>query len=156
MENDFEHGQPSPADARAALSSLDADGARLAQHVVTPWWYHPALGAVVALLTGAQALPMPVAIVLVAVGIAALPVLTTTYSRRYGVAVSQPAGPRSRRLLHLALAMVIAAMAASLTIRLGALPTWWALAPTTLAFAMTVVLGRRYDGALRDELAHRA
>lgn len=161
MENDLqqgmpEHRPPSPTDARAALSALEADGARLAGHVVTPWWYHPALGAIVALLVGAQALPASVAILLIPLGIIALPLLTTAYSRRYGVGVSQPVGPLTRRLLYVTLATVAVAMAASLAIRLGDLPAWWALAPTGFGFAATILLGRRYDQALRDELAHPA
>lgn len=76
-------------EARAALSFLDEDGAHLADRVVTPWWYHPILAA------------------------------------------------------------IVAAIAVTLT---DSSP-WWALIPAASAGLATLVLGRRYDAVLRQELA---
>ncbi|SFS08987.1 hypothetical protein SAMN04487783_1192 [Agrococcus baldri] len=36
--------------------------------------------------------------------------------------------------------------------KLAELPVWWMLAPALLAMVLTVVLGRRYDAALRGEI----
>ena len=163
MANDFGEGAAdadSPAmtqaDARAVLGSLDADGTTLADRIVTPWWYHPALGVITAVFAGAHALPGAWPVIAIAIGIVAIPVLTTTYSRRYGVAVSKPAGPRGRRLMLAVLAVVVAAMLSSLAVKLLGLEPRWASIPAAITFAATVVLGRRYDAALRDEIASRS
>lgn len=149
----MESDRPSPSEARAILDGLTADGASLASRVVTPWWYHVALGLVVATIVISQSLPGSLSIGLVVVGVLALPVITTAYMRRYGVSVSSPAGPRSRRLLFATLVVLAASMAAALVIRATDQSAWWALLPAAIAFVTTVVLGRRYDAALRLELA---
>jgi hypothetical protein len=160
MANDFDRDAsdtPAPSmtqsEARAALGSLDEDGTALAARIVTPWWYHPALGVITGVFAGAHALPGAWPVIAIAIGIVAIPVLTTTYSRRYGVAVSKPAGPRGRRLLLAVLAVLIGAMLSSLAFKLVGLEPWWALVPAAITFSATVVLGRRYDAALREEIA---
>ena len=149
----MESDRPSPSEAREILDVLTADGASLATRVVTPWWYHVALGLVVATIVMSQTLSMPFSIGLVVLGILALPVITTTYVRRYGVSASSPAGPRTQRLLVVTLIVLAAGMAAALAIRATDQSAWWGLVPATIAFVTTVVLGRRYDAALRLELA---
>lgn len=160
MENDFRGGgspsvapRPSPAEARAALSDLDADGARLAERVVTPRWYHPTLGAIVALIVCTQALPAPGSLVTLPIALFALPVLVIVYRRRYGVWVSQPAGPRSSRILRTMGTIVLLAFAAALAVKYTAIEYGWVLLPAAVAFVACVVLGRRYDDALRSELS---
>ena len=144
----------SPAEAQAALAALDVDAVRLAERVVTPWWYHPALGLIVALLVGAQALAPTPAIILTVLGVVLLPVLAAVYTRRYGVSVTRPAGPRSRRLLFATIAVLALAMVSVLVLRAADASPWWAVVPVAIAFMATVALGRRYDDALRGELAH--
>lgn len=143
------------SDAREILDALDTDSSRLATRIVTPWWYHVALGAIVALFVVSQTLPAPLAISLVVVGILALPVLSTAYERRYGVSVSQPAGRGSRRLLLAAVGVLAASMALGLAITFAGLSAWWGLLPAAAAFAATVALGRRYDRELRAEVSNR-
>lgn len=160
MENDLQGGdspsvtsRPSPAEARASLSHLESDGARLAERVVTPRWYHPTLGAIVALILCTQALPAPGSLVTLPFALFALPVLVVVYRRRYGVWVSQPAGPRSRRILRTLGTIVLLAFAASLVIKLTAIEYVWVLLPAAVGFVVCVVLGPRYDAALRSELS---
>ena len=43
---------PGRADAAAALDLVAASRAALADRLVTPWWYHPALGVLVGGLVG--------------------------------------------------------------------------------------------------------
>ncbi len=90
---------------------------------------------------------------MLALGVIAIPVLTATYSRRYGVAISKPAGPRSRRFLLLTLAVLLVGMVSSLAFKFLGIEPWWAFVPATIACVATIILGRRYDGALRRELA---
>lgn len=151
---DEEYGAPvTPEAASSALDELEADSARLAERIVTPWWYHLSLGAIVAAIVGSQVLPMPGAMILLALGIAGLPVLTVTYRRRYGVSTEEPAGAGSRRLLVVVLLVLAAAMTAALVIRATGVSPWWGLVPAAAAFVATLVLGRRYDAALRSEIS---
>ena len=143
---------PSAAAAREAFSTLDSDTQRLADRVVTPWWYHLALGAVAAVFVVSQLLPEPASSGVLVLGIAAIPLLTAAYSRRYGVSLNQPAGPRSRRLLMTTVGVLLAAMAFNVFIKLAGSSPLWSLLAALVAFVATVALGRRYDEAFRDEL----
>ena len=143
------------AEARDALKQLQDDGSRLATRVVTPWWYHPVLGASMAALVGSQALPGAASIWMVAVGVAMPPILAITYARRYGVVSSRSTGPRAKRLLLTLLVIVALAFVGSLVVRFVAFSAWWGLAAAVAAFVATILLGRRYDDALRDELADK-
>lgn len=160
MENHFEDrvsdSQPaplSPAQAQSELEGMSRDGEKLAARVVTPWWYHSALGVITAIFAGAHALPGAWPMAAIIVGITAIPVLTTSYARKFGVVVTRPAGPRSKRLMLVTLAVLVAAMACSLAIKFLGLDPWLALIPAGITFTATVVLGRRYDDALRQEIA---
>lgn len=144
---------PSQNQAQAALSDLGHDSQELAARIVTPWWYHPALGVITAIFAGAQALPGAWPMVLLVLGIVAIPILTTTYSHRFGVIVTKPAGPRSKRLLLATLGVLVTAMSSSLAFKFLNIDPWWALIPAGVTFAATVILGRRYDMALRQEVA---
>jgi len=59
----------------------------------TPWWYHPALGLVVALLTASLALGAG-SIIAVAVGVVLLPRLAAA-GHRAGAPPLKAVGPRS-------------------------------------------------------------
>ncbi|GAA1148784.1 hypothetical protein [Nesterenkonia lutea] len=146
-------GSSSAAEARLALSTLDADSATLAQRVATPWWYHLALGGTVALFVGSQALPAAAASACVVLGVVALPLVVTTYARRYGFSLSEPAGPRSRRLLLMSVGVLLAAMLATVVIKISGVSPSWSLVAALVAFLATVLLSRRYDVALRREIA---
>lgn len=148
-----ESQQPSATEATDALGQLSADRSRLADRVVTPWWYHPTLGIIVSVFVLAQVLSPPLSISLVALGIIAIPVLTTAYFRRYGISLTQPTGRRSGRLPLTSVGVLAVAMAGALIIRLAGISLWWALPVAIGAFVATVALGRRYDKVLRIELA---
>ena len=138
-----------PDEARAALAFLDDDGARLAERVVTPWWYHPIVAAIVI----SQALPGAWGITLLPLAIIAIPLLMLAYKKHSGVATTQPAGPRSRRLMLMLLVIVVLALVSTLVVKLTDSSPWWALIPAAIAAVATVLLGRRYDAVLRQELA---
>jgi hypothetical protein len=158
MENNLGHvadesGRPVAAEAREALQLLQDDGSRLAARVVTPWWYHPALGVIAAVLAGSQVFPVVASMCIVVIGMLLLIALMATYRHRYGISVIPPAGPRSKRLLLAAVIVVVLATESSVAIRLLALSSWWGIVPAVVVFFATVVLGRRHDDALRDELS---
>lgn len=144
---------PTGAQAREALKSLNSDGAALSRRVVTPWWYHSALGLIVAGMIGSQVMPGVASTMVVALCVVAIPVLTTTYSRRYGVTITQPAGPRSKRLLLMTLGVALVAVLGGVAIKLTGSSAWWIILPAVVAFVVTVILGRKYDDALRGEIA---
>ncbi|WP_454042708.1 hypothetical protein [Cellulosimicrobium sp. Marseille-Q8652] len=154
MEND--HGgaapRPTPAEARDALADLGADDARLADRLVTPRWYHPLLGAIVALIVCTQALPSPASVAFVPVGIFALPALVLVYRRRYGLWIGQPAGPRSKRILGTMAVLCLLCFGAAMVVKFTPVGYAWVLLPAAIGFAACVALGRRYDDAVRAEL----
>ena len=142
---------PSAGDARTALAHLDEDRAVLAQRIVTPRWYHPALGVITATFAGAHVLPRAGALIAIALGVVSIPALMSLYAQRTGVVVTKPAGPRSRRLLGTILIVLVAAMVCALLFKLSGVDPLWGLAPAMMTFVATVILGRRYDDALRRE-----
>ena len=142
-----------PDEARSTLAFLDDDGARLIERVVTPWWYHPILAAIVAAIIISQALPGAWGITLLPLAIIAIPLLMLAYKKHSGVATTQPAGPRSKRLMLMLMAVVVLALVSTLVVKLTDSSPWWALIPAAIAAVATVLLGRRYDAVLRQELA---
>ncbi|TKJ99456.1 hypothetical protein PlfCFBP13513_08770 [Plantibacter flavus] len=160
MESHFEDaasdapsGSRQAAEARIALDAMNRDGERLAARVITPWWYHPALGLITAVFAGAHALPDAWPLAAITLGILAIPVLTTSYARVAGVVVTKPAGQRSRRLLALTVVVLVVTMSTSVAFKFLDVSPGWALIPAGVMFVATVVLGRRYDAALRQEIA---
>lgn len=157
MENDSSSHDssmpPTAPEARAALAGLRSDGASLAERFVTPAWYHPVLGAIVAAFVGAQAVPGPLSMIVLALGAVGLVGLVVAYRRRYGILATQPAGPRSKRAIAVVVVVLMALMIGSVVIKFAGLPLWWVFVPAAIAFVATVVLGRRYDAVLRSELA---
>lgn len=143
---------PTPSEAREALAGLEADDARLAERLVTPGWYHPVLGAIVALIVCTQALPSPASVAFLPVALFALPALVLVYRRRYGLWVGRPAGPRSKRLLGTMVVLFLLCFGAALVVKFTAVAYAWVLLPAGVGFVASVVLGRRYDDALRQEL----
>ena len=161
MENDSaEHsadsgdpGEPTAGEARAVLSALNADATQLAERLVTPWWYHVALGALVALAIGAVSISSVSPAFAIPFFVIAMPSLIHVYTSRYGVSATRPSGPRSRRALLVSLAVLVVLLIAAVLIAKTSLSPWWALLPTSASFGATVMLGRRYDAVLRSEIS---
>ncbi|MDN5822375.1 MAG: hypothetical protein L0H39_12925, partial [Brachybacterium sp.] len=70
--------------------------------------------------------------------------------------MTRPAGPRSRRMLLLILAVLALLMTSVVLLKIASLLQWWVLLPAGLGFVVTVVLGRRYDAVLRAEITDPA
>ncbi|MEY8654209.1 hypothetical protein [Brachybacterium paraconglomeratum] len=143
---------PTAGEARAVLDSLDTDAAQLASRLESPWWYNVTLGALVAAAISAQALPGIPGLTVIALVIIWLPFLVQAYSSRYRISMTRPAGPRSRRMLLLILAVLALLMGSGVALKLASMPPWWALVPASAGFVATVLLGRRYDAVLRSEI----
>ena len=144
---------PSPTEARSALSDLDSDGARLAGRVLMPWWYHPLLAVFVATFIGSPGLPSDASPAIVALTIIAVMLLLEMHTRRTGISITLPTGPRSRRLQRVLIGLLPLGLAADAAIKLAGLSPLWVLLPAVVVGLATFVLGRRYDDALRSELA---
>ncbi len=156
MENESQDAvphRPTADDARRALDGLSADGAKLAHRVETPWWYHAALAIIVFVVVGAQALPGALPLIVSAVAVIALVALTVGYANAAGISSTRASGRRSRRILAVAIAALVVGMVAALAVKFTEISMWWAIVPAALAAAATVVLGERYDAAVRAELA---
>lgn len=148
--------RPTALEARAALDALDADASQLAERLVTPWWYHLILGVIVAAAIVAPTLPKVSSMTVFVMIIVWIPFLMKAYTSRYQISMTQPAGPRSRRLLLLTLAVLAALMASTVLLKLFSISLWWVVVPAAIGFVVTVVLGRRYDAVLRSEVSHLA
>ena len=143
---------PTTAEARAALDSLDTDATRLAGRLASPWWYHLTLGGLVAAAIGAQALPGVPAVTVVVLVIVWIPLMMQSYTSRYRISMTRPAGPRSRRMLLLILAVLALLLGSVVVLKIASLLQWWVLLPAAVGFLATALLGRRYDAVLRSEI----
>jgi len=152
MENHVTGGDYDPAQALSDVAtSREAAAARL----VTPWWYHPILGANLGALALAVALPIStVAVIAVCLASAIVSVtLAHIYQRLTGVWIGpNECGPRSRSLW-LAFAFVIAlVLVAAGLVHLLHLSSVWAWAVAAVCVVSTIVIGVRLDATLREEI----
>jgi drug/metabolite transporter (DMT)-like permease len=147
------HENDIATEAGAALLAVRKQRAAAADRLVSPWWYHPCLGVLVGALLAAQATHSPAVQSIAAVAILfGVGVLAGSYRRRTGLWVSgYRRGPAGRVTLALVAAYLACALAAGfLDFELG--QRWAFVAAGAVAAIVTVVLGRRFDEALRDEL----
>lgn len=144
---------PTSEEAQASLDALDTDASQLAERLVSPWWYHLILGGLVAAAIGVQGLPEVASITVIVLVILWIPFLMGSYTSRYKVSMTRPAGPRSRRMLLLILAVLALLMSSVVLMKIASLPQWWVLLPAAAGFVATVMLGRKYDAVLRSEVA---
>ncbi|MGW2151018.1 hypothetical protein ACWCOT_42395 [Nonomuraea bangladeshensis] len=143
MESNSTDGLSAIAEARAAL----------ADRLTAPWWYQPSYGlllagCVLAFGFGGTAVRIGSVMLLLA-GCAAL---IHAYRRRTGFWVSGfDAGPAGR-WIGAAGAVTVLAVAAAPALAAPAGPRWpvWCLA--VAAFAAIMILGRRFEAALRAQL----
>lgn len=146
------------ADAAASLGLVRATRAHLADLLVTPWWYHPALGSVLGAFLLIQAVePRATRYLFIVVWGFALEAVRRAYRRHTGVYRSAlwmhgfPRGSARRE--------AIAMLCVLCTLFLGAAALEGAAgrgeAPViagVLTLPCVVVLGRRLDRALREDL----
>jgi hypothetical protein len=140
-------------DAVRALATVELTRAQMADRLVTPAWYHPTLGLLAGGLIASGELHnlflFLAALLVYAVGCG---VLVSSYRRLTGVWVSGlRRGPAGRvSVLLIGTLYVIAGLSALCGLALG-LPGAFVVGGAA-AFVAVVVLGRRFDEALRGEL----
>ncbi|PZE38310.1 hypothetical protein [Curtobacterium sp. MCPF17_031] len=156
MENDPRNSAPNgsdPTDARQALAAVDATRASVADRLVTPWWYHLALGLLAgAYLVGYALGDTVVRAAVLVVFFAGILALVSAYRRLTGVWVSgHRAGAATRWAVAMGVFDVVAVVAAIFVHEAtGLLWPVWVLA--VMVVVAMVVLGRRFDRRLRSEL----
>jgi len=155
MESD---NAPRPEyDPRDALADVAATRSSVADRLLTPWWYHPALGVILAalVLVGALDLPNPVRIPVAVACAAAIGLLVFAYQRVTGLWVDlRNLGPISLRWWFAYLVMVIVIVGISLVPSFTdhGLPGWTTALLIVSILLGTIVLGRRMDAAMRTEI----
>lgn len=148
------------AEAAAALDLVDASRTQIADRLITPWWYHPALGSVFGAFfmihaVDSRGLRYVLILAWAVVGVA----VVDAYRRRTGLSRAGtglwvngfPTG-RARREAT-ALVTVLVALGLAAVVLDGA--AGWVAAPVVagvLAVPCVIVLGRRLDRALREDL----
>ncbi|MEU4690099.1 hypothetical protein [Actinoplanes sp. NPDC023714] len=140
-------------DAAAQLAAITDARAAVADRLVTPWWYHPVLGLaaagyVVGYSFGGTVVRLVTVVLFVGVAFA----LVSAYKRKTGVWVSGlNAGRASRWAIAMGVVLGVVAVA-GLVVGMYTDLRWpvWCLAGVT--FVATVLLGRRFDAALRAQL----
>jgi len=148
------HGEPtrrpSPDEARASLDEVRRIEVDLADRMVTPWWYHPGLGLVEALMVSSIALPKSLSFPALVLGLAGLGILVRKYQSLTGLGMSTQYFALARGW---AVALLVVIAAALVLMLLVDQPV--VIAATALVvFVATLVLGRRADTAVRNRLRH--
>lgn len=141
-------------DPRDALADVADSRSAVADRLVTPWWYHPILGGLLAVLVLVNAIELPTVpalmiVILCAVGMGAL---AGAYKKLTGLWVDlRNTGPRSRAwwLGYAAIVAAAVIVPLALDVRLSA---WGGLLLAAAVFVITVILGRKIDSALREEI----
>lgn len=139
--------------AHEALESIGSVRSDLAERLVTPWFYHPILGLLMALLLlvyGTDQFDGSGLRVLVAFGVILASLgMAQWYARRTGIEMTRPPGPRSKRVMSLLMVGLVSpivycliAEPAPVVVYVGAVAI----------FCFTVAVGRAYDAAIRADL----
>jgi hypothetical protein len=136
-------------DAREALEAVAQGRREAADRLVTPWWYHPILGALIGALIvvqGTHSLVLKSAVPIAA--IVGMGVLIRSYTRLTGLWVSgNRRGPAGRWTIALVVGYLGAyAVAAGFGSLAASIPA------AVFVVVFTVVVGRGFDEALRREI----
>lgn len=137
-----------PDEARSALHMVSETRADLADRLITPWWYHPGLGLIVATLVVTLAAPSPGKGFVVVAAVLGLLALVTAYSRVTGLGFSA----EYYRLAFAELVALLAVILAAMMLVLVVAQPLVVLAAAAVAFLATVLLGRRADATIRRKL----
>jgi len=142
--------RPSSDEARASLDDVRRMEADLADRLATPWWYHPGLGLIEALLVSSMAFPKSLSAPAIVVGLVGLGVLVSAYKRLTGLGMSNHYFALAREWSVALLVVILLAIVVVLLV-----DQVLVVAVTAgVVFVSTVILGRRADRAMRYRLRH--
>lgn len=146
----------SSSHASDALSLVSGARAAAADRLVTPWWYHPILGLLIGSYFLASSLgDRTVQLIAAVVMLGGVGILVAAYKRLTGVWISGFRAGRASRWSYAIAAVLVIAIIAGSAVASSTSRTWpyWV---TAVAMAVAVVLmGRRFDVALRAQLRER-
>ena len=140
-------------EAAEQLAAIAEARSSVADRLVTPWWYHPILGLLFAgYLVGLSLGSNPVRFVTVVLFFAGCAALAYVYRRMTGVWVSGFEAGRAGRWATGIAVLVGATILTAWSVAEYTALRWpvWTLA--VVVFVGSVVLGRRFDSALRAQL----
>jgi hypothetical protein len=144
-------------DARAGLEAIAEGRRRIADRVVTPPWYHPALGLLLGVLVAVPSTQTTWAIVLTDVVAAfGLGVLVSVYRNRTGVwPVAKRRGPAAR-IRYVMIACFVPLYGIGAALEFGAGLRGALVVAGALTVVLIIVFGNRFDERLRAELRGEA
>ncbi|HHX85303.1 MAG TPA: hypothetical protein GX694_08245 [Actinomycetales bacterium] len=141
-------------DPRSALADVATAREAVADRLVTPWWYHPVLGALLAVLVLVNVIEVPTAVALPVILLCAVGflLLGAAYKKITGMWVDlRNTGPRSRAWWagYAVVVLVMVLVPVLFDVRLG---LWAGVGVAVVVFAVTVLVGRKIDAELRAEI----
>ena len=144
---------PDAATAAASLSSLQSTRADIADRIVTPWWYHPALGLLIGGVMASMSTHSTwVGLVALVVFFAGIYALKKSYERLTGLWVNGLRPGRTRSAIHVWFVVYYVVFALSLWLEYGR-DVRGAMAVGGLVIGVAMVfIGRWWDRLLRAEL----
>jgi len=145
-------GSVTSVDAQAALDALAADRAQLAERLVTPAWYHPALGCLVAALILSAYLGTGLGTVLFVAYCAGLAALVSAYRRLTGLWSNGWQSRAGRPYAVGLFLLLVGAVGVAFAARSGSLPSWTVIVAMVLCAASFIVVGPRYDTVVRASM----
>ena len=148
--------QPGASDAATALALVASSRAGLADRLVSPSWYHPCLGAMLGLFSASYALRSAaatfVALALLLVGGL---LMVRAYRRATGVFVNGLRAGAASRWAGAGGALSAVTIVAGIALDRELDWRWALVAAGVVVAVVTVVMGNRFDEALRTQLRRR-
>jgi hypothetical protein len=141
-------GVRSPEEALASIEVVDQANADLADRLVTPWWYHPILGLIEAMLVLSFAMPIPLRLAVVVVAVAGVGLLVSAYTRLTGLGMSGRYAALARGWVLGLVAVVLGAIGVAVLVDQLVVT----IAMAALVLVATIVFGRRADHTIRARL----
>lgn len=145
---------PQHYDAVTALGDTTAARCRMAERVITPWWYHPVLGLAQAAFVLVLAWTSTLGILVGAAGILGVALaLKSVYQRTTGIWIGpDQLGPRSGRWFWALIALVLVVDALALFVWDTETSEGVVATGSAAVLLGTVLLGRTMDARLREEI----
>lgn len=141
------------SEAQEALLAIANARSSAAERVLTPWWYHPVLGLLVAGFVLIYALGSPAVMAAgIAVYFAGIAVLVGLYRRKAGVWVSGFQAGAASRWAYVAMSLFVLFMALAVVVGRFTPHVWLVWVFGAAMFVIIVVCGRLFDMKLRAQL----